>query len=213
MSKLDVFDFDGTLFRTPLNTEANRRKYEKAKGIPWHIDKAMARQLSAKLGKHVGMRRGWWGRKETLEPPLVPSPPTPEYLIQETCEAFIKSKNDSNCFTMMMTGRHLGLSNHVLRILGECGLVDIKRKGKDIIQCRDPNVTCLFLGDHGPKPSGTMPSETLPWKLWILEQYLLMMDFDEMEIWEDRSEHVQVFRDHDWGLKVTVNHITDCEGA
>jgi hypothetical protein len=207
MQKLDVFDFDGTLFRTPLNTHENRRKYEKDKGIPWVIDKKLARKLSNKLGYHVGMRRGWWGRKETLEPPIVPDPTPSEFFVQKTCEDFLRSKK-SDSLTMMMTGRYLGLQHHVLRILGDGGLVKVCRED-DKCHSVDPDVTCMFLGDNGPKPVGNKPSETLPWKLWVLNQYPDMYDLDEIEIWEDREEHVQAFRDYDWGIKVTVNHITE----
>jgi len=37
--KLDVFDFDGTLFRNPLDTGENRKKYEDHTGLPWIINK------------------------------------------------------------------------------------------------------------------------------------------------------------------------------
>jgi hypothetical protein len=210
MHTLDVFDFDGTLFRTPLNTHENRRKYEKAKGIPWLIDKKLASKLTRKLGYHVGMRRGWWGRKETLEPPITPDPTPPEFFIPHTYEAFLDSKRNSKSLTIMLTGRYLGLQHHVLRILGDGGLVKVERDG-DRCTCIDPDVVCLFLGDNGPKPTGAKPHETLPWKLWILEQYVNMYDetLDKIEIWEDRTEHVKAFRDHDWGIQVIVNHITE----
>lgn len=207
MRNLNVFDFDGTLFRTPLNTHENRRKYEKDKGIPWVIDKKLAHKLSNKLGYHVGMRSGWWGRKETLEPPIVPDPVPPEFFIQKTCDDFLRSKK-SDSLTMMMTGRYLGLQHHVLRILGDGGLVDIHREN-DQCQSIDPDVTCTFLGDSGPKPVGNKPSETLQWKLWVLDQYVVMYDFEGIEIWEDRKEHVQAFRDQDWGIPVIVNHIKE----
>ena len=214
MHKLDVFDFDGTLFRTPLNTHENRQKYEKATGVPWLIDKKLAAKLTQKLGHHVGMRRGWWGRKETLEPPLVPDPTPPEFLIEKTCEEFLRSKANPESITLMMTGRYLGLQHHVLRILGDANIVDVERNG-DRCQCVDPNVVCMFLGADGPRmlSAESKPSETLPWKIWILDQYFTLYDIEAMEIWEDRPEHVEAFRGLDWGIKITVHHVKDCEGA
>ena len=213
MRNLDVFDFDGTLFRNPEDSSENRRKYEKDKGLPWVIDKQKSRELSAKLGRHVGMRRGWYGRKETLEPPLVPDPAPSQMFLPEPCEAFLASKADPNRLTLLMTGRHLGLRSHVLRIASDGGLVEVKKKhdkkGELICHCRDENVTCMFLGQDGPDPQGTKPSTTLAWKLWILEQFL-NDDLETIDIWEDREEHVEEFRK--WGeildQEVIVHYVT-----
>jgi len=213
MQKLDVFDFDGTLFRNPEDSSENRLKYEQDKGYPWLIDKQKSRELSEKLGRYIGVGRGWYGRKETLEPPLVPNPAPSEMFIPGPCEDFLASKADPNRLTILMTGRHLGLKNHVLRIASDGGLVEVRKKhdkkGQLIHHCRDENVTCLFLGQDGPSPQGTKPSTTLEWKLWILEQFL-NDDLEAIEIWEDRVEHVEKFRE--WGeildQEVIVNHIS-----
>lgn len=206
MHQLDVFDFDGTLFFTPENTPENRRKYEEGTGLPWVIDKQTARFLSKKLGRHVGLRRGWWGRPETLEPPLVPDPTPEEMYIPSVCKAFHESKQNPESITLIMTGRYLGLQSHVLRILGDGGLVEtICDNGKHI--SADPDVICLFLGDDGPKPSGTKPRETLPWKLWILEQYVDLYPLERLRIWEDRPEHVSEFRQFTVVDELTVYHV------
>ena len=47
-TQLHIFDFDGTLANTPLDTPENRRKYEKSKGIPWIIDKKLSAKLMVK---------------------------------------------------------------------------------------------------------------------------------------------------------------------
>ncbi len=215
MRKLDVFDFDGTLFRNPLDTPDNRRKYEQDKGLPWLIDKETSRQLSKKLGRFVPMRRGWYGRPETLEPPLVPDPTPSGMFLEEPRAAFLQSKADPSAITVLLTGRHVGLKNHVLRIAADGGLVKIRRKYSQEKQLfcdvADENVTCIFLGDNGPKPKGTKPSSTLPWKLWILEQFLdLHPELEIVEIWEDRDEHVKEFQALDEILeqKVIVHHVT-----
>ena len=213
-SKIDIFDFDGTLFRNPLDTPQNRAKYEKKTGIPWIISKEKSRELSRKRGKFIGMRKGWYGRKETLSPPLVPDPATKDFFIQSTCDAFLKSKADENVQTVLMTGRHGGIKSQVLRICGDGKLVDVKRKGvkngKLFVEQLDKNVMCFFMGDNGPDPEGKKPNETLPWKIWIIEQFVrLYPDLETIEIWEDREPHVDSFRELDELLdqKVIVNHV------
>ena len=199
-TQLDIFDFDGTLVRTPLDTSENRRKYEKDKGLPWIINKDLSRKLSAKHGKHIGMRRGWFGRKETLEPPLVPNPTPKDLFIREACDAFLASKAAEDSITMLMTGRHAGIMSQVLRICGDGKLIEIKNRGvkdgKLFVDCVDPKVVCWFMGQNGPDPEGHKPNETLPWKMWIIEQYVrLYPDLETINIWEDRSEHIKEFKE------------------
>ena len=199
MKKLQIFDFDGTLVFTPTNTPEQMEIYEKAKGIPWLIDKQTAKKLSAQLKKPIGVRRGWFGRKETLEPPLVPDPTPQEIVNQEICDLFLESKTSEDTITVMMTGRHSGLRNHVLRILGDIGLIKVKvvRKGTNLlVKEKDGEALCYFLGDDGPVPDfGERPSETLPWKCWIIEQLIQTSQCDMIEIWEDRLEHVLAFEE------------------
>lgn len=201
-TQLHIFDFDGTLVNTPLDTPENRRKYEKDKGIPWIIDKKLSAKLSAKHRKHIGMRRGWYGRRETLEPPLVPDPTPKDFFVPKVCDEFRASKANEDAITLLMTGRHAGIMAQVLRICGDGKLIDVKKKGvkqgKLYVDCVDANVQCLFMGQNGPDPQGTKPNETLPWKFWIIEQYeRVFPDLEKIEIWEDRSEHVIAFRELD----------------
>lgn len=214
MKKLHVFDFDGTLFRNPPNTPENRQKYEDDKGIPWLIDKQMAIKLSNRLRKPVGMRRGWYGRPETLEPPLVPDPVPDEMWIKPTVKAFLASKTDEDAMTLVVTGRHSGIKNQVLRILTDGNLVKTEwNSGRYTVA--DADVQCFFLGDNGPFPDkvGRKPHETLPWKLWLFEQFLTVHNFEEFEIWEDRAEHVESFREYgeNIGQYTIVNHVVPTE--
>ena len=52
--ELHVWDFDGTLVNTPV-PDTGRAQYERETGHPWP-------------------HRGWWGRAESLEPPLTWEP-------------------------------------------------------------------------------------------------------------------------------------------
>lgn len=217
-TELHVFDFDGTIFDSPLDTKDNHKKFEKATGVPWLIDKEKSQELTKKLGRFVGMRRGWWGREETLQPPLVPNPAPPEWFIESTVKAFLDSKQNPDAITLIMTGRHTGLKKDVLRICADGGLVKVEKtlskKGELFLTLVDPDVQCLFLGDDGPSPRGNKPSQTLPWKVWIVEQFLeIYPDIRQVIFWEDRAEHVAEFSELHGVLceTVIVNHVTTPE--
>jgi hypothetical protein len=215
-TKLCVLDFDGTLFRSPLDTEENRRLYEQHHGIPWMIDKKLSVELSRKHGKQIGMRRGWWGRAETLSPPLVPCPAPMDWFIEEAVAALRTAKEDESCIAVIMTGRHKSMKNEVFRILDEGDLVEMETKtsssGETYRSVADANVDVLLLGMDGPRPRGVKPHETFPWKVWIMDQYLEVYDsIESVEIWEDRVEHVQKFQllADRFGVPVTVNHVVE----
>lgn len=199
--KISIFDFDGTLVNTPTDTPDNRTLYEKATGLPWLINKELALELSKKLHRHVGIRRGWYGRPETLEPPLVPDPAPSEMFISEICNELAISKNDPETLTVVMTGRHAGLKKQVLRILSDGNLVSCQKKrdqsGNIWIESVDPKVSVYCLGQDGPcmQNAGTKPPDTLPWKLWVIKQFLRLHKDARIDIWEDREEHVYAFRD------------------
>lgn len=213
-NKLDIFDFDGTLFNSPSDTPKNREKYERATGLPWIIDKEASRRLSKEHGRHIGMRRGWWGRPETLEPPLVPDPAPQEWFIKDVCDKFLVSKANPETITLIMTGRFVGLRHHVLRILGQGKLVVVQMKkspkdGQIYTVMADEDCALLCLGDKLGH-TGSVPAETFPWKVWIIERYLEMVpEINTVEIWEDRDKHVEKFQELHGTLveTVIVNHV------
>jgi hypothetical protein len=197
---LKVFDFDHTLVNTPTNTPENVAKYESATGIPWLVDKELAAQLTEKLQRPIGVRKGWFGRPETLEPPLVPDPAPPELFIPKICKLFLESKLLPNTITIVLTGRHLGLKRHVLRILDDGNVIKCERQidqqGRMWIENADVNLTEVYcLGQDGPFMTGapTKPPDTLPWKIWIINQYLKNYDIELIEMWEDRYAHMTAF--------------------
>ncbi len=55
------------------------------------------------------------------------------------------------------------------------------------------------MGENGPLPYDSRkdrpskPTSTLPWKFWIIEQYLDMYSLDRITFWEDRPEHAKEF--------------------
>lgn len=233
--KIYIFDFDGTLFRSPEDTPENKKLYEKHTGIPWHITKEHARELTRRLKRPVNPRSGWWGKKESLLPPLVPDPIPKEMWIESTLEAFANAQNDKNGKVLIMTGRHTGLEREVLRILSHNPLLEIKKVEKPsttnwagikweegetyrddthryLYIWSDPFVELKLLGMDGPCPDvvGTKPTSTREWKVWVLHQYrLLYHNVEEIEFWEDRAEHVEHFRslNDEFKEKVIVNHV------
>ena len=207
--QINVFDFDGTLARTPCDTPENRKFYQKQTGLPWVITKAESAHLTKKHGRFIGMRNGWFGRKETLEPPLVPDPAPASLFVEAVCKELLESKANPDAVTIIMTGRHRGISNQVLRILGDGGLVKVDRQpSKDdklFVNLADPDVQVYFLGDDGPCPKGTKPNTTLEWKIWMIDQFLaLYPETEVLKLWEDREEHVHEFQQLQSCLEQTV---------
>lgn len=99
VSTLHIFDFDGTLIRTPMPDEGKRR-YEAATGKKW--------------------KGGWWGRVGSLSPPVLESPVASERIIRTVWTEFQNVYNHSNtAAAVVVTGRCKPLRPDVLRILGE----------------------------------------------------------------------------------------------
>jgi hypothetical protein len=196
-TEIHVFDFDGTIFNSPEDTPENHKKYEQLTGIPWIITNELSKELTEKLGRPIKARKGWWGKAETLEPPLVPNPAPADWFNSKVIADFNESKANKDAATLLLTGRHGGLRSHVFRICNDGNLLD-------------ENVQCYFKGDDGPEPNGKKPSSTLLWKIWIVEQFVrIHLSPQKIVFWEDRIEHVEHFRSLNGILanEVIVNHI------
>lgn len=181
ITELHLFDFDGTLFNSPEDTPENRQKFEALTGMPWTINKDKAKELSEKLGRYVGTRSGWWGRKETLQPPLVPEPTPLDMFNKKVVSSFNKSKENKNAVTLLLTGRLLHLKTQIKKICNAAELLDDR-------------VFFYVMGENGPKPTGKKPTNTFDWKIWIVEQFLEIHDkIETLTVWEDREEHVKKF--------------------
>ncbi len=215
-SQLHIFDFDNTLFRSPVNSPETLKKFEKATGLPWLISKSMSKELTKQHRKFIPMRSGWWGRAETLQPPIVPNPAPPEWFIDSTVKALAESKLNSDAVTLILTGRHVGLRQDVLRICAQGNLIKtiIKstKDNKKFYESVDSDVKLHLLGDDGPGSSANKPKDTLAWKVWLIEQYVqLYSEVNKVVFWEDRIEHVTEFNNLNGLLaeQVIVNHVTD----
>jgi hypothetical protein len=89
---VEIFDFDGTLFRTPTKEEGSI-VWESKTGKPW-------------------IKSGWWGLGETLDVNIFDIQP-----IEHVKDALLVSAADLNTHTSLVTGRHKGIQRSVMNVL------------------------------------------------------------------------------------------------
>ena len=82
MSRLAVFDFDGTIFRSPDRPD-------------WWDDAMMA----------IGYKKNWWANAHSLNRPCVPDKPGSDWWIGKTVQAAKQAISDPNTWAILMTGR------------------------------------------------------------------------------------------------------------
>lgn len=97
ITKLAIFDFDGTLISTPL-PDTGRQEYHDKTGKPW---------------PHIG----WWGKQESLDMAIFDMP-----TLDEVISDYERSFSEEGTAVIMLTGRRLHLSPHVEVILDTKGL-------------------------------------------------------------------------------------------
>jgi hypothetical protein len=135
VTKINVFDFDGTLVDTPL-PDKGKEIHQQKTGKPW---------------PHTG----WWSKPESLDMDVFEMP-----VIQSVIKAHSEEKSKPDTLMVMMTGRLPKLSNEVEAILRHKGLtfdkhiynmggatVDSKIKSLDKLLLEYPNVTDIELWD------------------------------------------------------------------
>lgn len=150
ITKLAIFDFDGTLVDTPL-PETGKTIYHEKKGTPWPHE-------------------GWWGRHESLDLEIFDMP-----VVMGTLTAYEKEMADENTAVILLTGRMVKLTSHVMAIL----------KSKEL----PFDEYCLNRG-----------GETGDAKMKSMDKLLLSYtDVTEVELWDDRLLHIPRFQA--WGDK------------
>ena len=97
ITKLAIFDFDGTLIDTPLPIDGKLTYLEK-KGESWP-------------------HRGWWGQGLSLDMDIFEMP-----VIEDVIASYEKEKLNSNTGLIVLTGRLEGLRTEVKAILDAKGL-------------------------------------------------------------------------------------------
>lgn len=176
-NKVVIWDFDGTIFKSP-DREAGELSYFEATGKTFPFD-------------------GWWGRLESLMPPVVPEKPGEEWLIASTIAAYRESAKDQNAEMILMTGRPYKNRHRVLEICNHFDLTFHKH---------------YFRGQPGQRGRDTLEIKTN-----FIQDDLIHPELQILEIWEDRIEHTSAFMDlaKSWKAKyskhlqkVVVNCVT-----
>jgi hypothetical protein len=103
-TKLSVFDFDGTLVDTPVDTKENRQKWAD------YYDKEEWPYI------------GWWGRNETLDMDVWDMP-----LIDDVITDYKKEIGNPETMVIMLTGRLEKQRPYVEAIIDKYGLKFHKR--------------------------------------------------------------------------------------
>lgn len=150
--RLVIYDFDGTLFRSP-DKEQGSRSYKAVMNFDWP-------------------HQGWWGRLESLTPPVVPARPDASWFIQPVLEAQRRDVASGDATVVLMTGRPFKLKQRVLEILRAEGL----------------NFDDHFFHDS----PGNEGDTTLDAKVNRIGR-LLGPSVQRLEIWEDRDGQIEGF--------------------
>lgn len=154
-SRAVIYDFDGTLFNSPTREQGELSYFETTgKNFPFP---------------------GWWGRLESLIPPVIPEKPGEEWLIQRTISAYRNDCLDNNTRCVLMTGRPYKNRKRIIEI---CDHHNLKFQ------------SYYFRGQPGQ-----IGRDTLQIKSNIILNEILHNDLEILEIWEDRPEHISGFFD------------------
>lgn len=192
ITSLHIFDFDGTLVRTP-GPEEGKRKYMLDRGQPW--------------------KGGWWGREGSLSPPVVDSP-CPQSLVVQTVFKEMEEvvTRSETAVGIVVTGRIKPLRDAVLRILDDICMAaknDTVKPGESFL----PH-NAVFTHPGGRLSTLEFKKEFI--RTLVTTAPLSHCPLREVHIWEDRKEHAEVFATdvNDElkklaGIATTVHLITD----
>jgi hypothetical protein len=173
--KLAVCDFDGTLVFTPS-------PHTIIDGLP--ALECYDRWLSEN-NKPKRKFTGFWGRTETLLPPIFGSwndqqrlVPPKESLNVELAETISRYTEDPDCLTVLMTGRHVGMKHTYL--------------GKKQHVCQSIADEYGVHFDRYYYGSSGLP--TIKFKLNVIDMMLReFASLRDVEVWEDRHPHTSEF--------------------
>ena len=132
--KVSIYDFDGTLIKTP-EPELGKKIWKEKTGEDYP-------------------HKGWWGKRESLDIDIFEHEPFADIVSE-----FNKSKTESHTFTVLLTGRIIPLTNEVLAILNKYNLVfdDVVLTGDKRFQ-GDSNNTLSFKVNYLNSLQGQFPN-------------------------------------------------------
>jgi len=158
--KLVIYDFDGTLFHSP-EPEEGKKLYKELTGNDWPY-------------------KGWWGRVETLSPPLVPDVPGPEWYFTRTVDKCKEDLANPDATVVLMTGR----PNH------------FRRRVESILNLAGLNMHGYFFsGQPGSQGSSTFEVK------WNFINGLLNVHHKSLELHDDRPDQIEKFKQFAASLK------------
>ncbi len=105
IKRLCVFDFDGTLCKSPENTDENKALWEKTTGGVWGRK------------KDGSYKNAWWSKPETLDPDVFDIE-----MVEFVKEEAIKAIEAVDTFAVLLTGRIPSCSYNVKEILRRNGV-------------------------------------------------------------------------------------------
>jgi len=184
IKRVAIFDFDGTLIDT-ATPENGKILWQNEFGFEWPF-------------------KGWWGRPESLDSRIFfkknGEKLSPEVYekgmsknifdntpIPSTLSAYKEQSNRPDTLVILLTGRHGGVGDLVTDILDSKG---------------------ISFDDYIYK-SGNL--DTADFKIDVLNKLAINNpDLQEMEIWEDRDDHLVVFQAwaNQQNFNVMVHHVT-----
>jgi len=115
----------------------------------------------------------WWELPESLGPPCVPKVPGMEWWNQQVVKRATQLIRDPEWFCCCLTGRRTHQANFSQRIPW---LLEQKGLLFDLVR--------LCPAD------GSDQGATGPWKLSVIQRLARRFDADEIEIWDDRADHL-----------------------
>lgn len=145
ITKIAILDFDGTLVDTPL-PDAGKITYKEKTGNDWPHE-------------------GWWGRFESLDMAIFDMP-----VVDHVVADYHKEMADDNTLVVLLTGRMVKLTDHVMAILKDKKLVF-----DEYILNRGGSTDYAKVKSMGE----------------LLDKY---PDVTEIEMWDDRVAHIPFFQ-------------------
>lgn len=121
---------------------------------------------------------GWWGRKETLHPPIFE--PTTERLNQTVAQTFKQFKDDPSTYVVVMTGRVANAGDRIKEILNAYHIHADEyffQGQKDI--AKDPRYPRI--------------QDTFAYKAFVIKHRLMSPEIQVVEIFDDREDHIPKF--------------------
>jgi hypothetical protein len=179
-TKLAIFDFDGTLANTPMKPQTKKEM----DAMGWN-------------GKD------WWGSTASLPDGIT--------FNEEVVEAFLIAKKDPQTCAVLITGRRGITADRVREMLLGQGLVGrrqvapsnkiaLSKVKKHPGEDEHPHLHDEFYcgdfsteSDYPKTTNGKADGSTIAHKKYVIEQKLMNDNIQQIDFWDDRSDHIPHF--------------------